>query len=285
MAQPYSTAQGPRGGVEFSVIGEAFELVKNNWQAYCIFSLVMIIATYAISMVITLPMSMAQAMAPAAATSEAAMAQAMASLPLNLLSNFVNNVVMAFLMAGVANMTLKAIRGEKPELADGFAVFNMFGPIALAGILYAICTTLGLLACCIGTFIVIGLLLPVYPIIIHERLGVMDAFKRSLELMGPHWLMAGVFSFVIGLVAGLGVLACCVGVFFTVPLAYACNTLIYRDVSGLTFGPNSATVYPRAGGGAMPGYSGPANGDSPMDPGSMGGSGDVPPSDPEQPQG
>lgn len=259
MAQTNFQTSGPKGSVDFAVIGEAFEIVKNNWMPYAVFSLIGIIASYAVSMIISLPFSLAQATAPTATTPEAAMAQAFASLPISLASNIVGAAVQAFLYAGIAAMALKTIRGERPELNDAFSVFNMAGPIALAGILYGVATMLGVLACCVGALVVSGLLIPLYPILVNERLPVVDAFKKSMNLMSGSWLMAALFVIVQGLIAGLGVIACCVGMFFTVPIAFVCSTLIYRDVAGITFGPTSQTAYPREGGGSMPGYDGPTD--------------------------
>ncbi len=259
MAQTNFQSSGPKGTLDFAVIGEAFEIVKNNWMPYVVFSLIGIIASYAVSMIISLPFSLAQAVAPQPTTTEAAMAQAFASLPISLASNVVGAAVQAFLYAGIAALTLKVIRGERPELNDAFSVFNMAGPLAIAGILYGIATMLGVLACCVGALVVSGLLIPLYPILVNERLPVMEAFKKSINLMSGSWLMAALFVIVQGLLAGVGVIACCIGMFFTVPIAFACATLIYRDVAGVTFGPTSQTAYPREGGGSMPGFNDPTN--------------------------
>ena len=59
-----------------------------------------------------------------------------------------------------------------------------------------------------------------------------EAFMASIEKTKGQIFMAIAFYFVIGLVAGIGVLACGVGILFTLPLAYCAIAYVYTDITG-----------------------------------------------------
>ena len=263
-----ATPQAPRGGVDFAVIGESFEIVKNNWIPYTVYALFGLVITMVVVGAVVGPSTYAQVMATM--RGEIVQPTMIEQLTSSFLQNFLTMMVNALVYAGMAGMTLKAIQGHRVEISDAFDTLKYIGPVLFGGVLFSILYAVGAMMCCLPGLVVGGLFLPFYTIIVHEKLGAIDALKRSINLMSKYWLMGAVFFLVQSMLSGLGILACCVGVLFTMPLAMACNTLIYRDVAGIYFGPSSATVYPREGGGAMPGYSGPT--------------GDTPPSDPNPPQ-
>jgi uncharacterized membrane protein len=59
------------------------------------------------------------------------------------------------------------------------------------------------------------------PLLIVDRgLGAMDAIKGSMAVVEGHYLGWVGSAFLIGLIGGVGVLACCIGLIVTVPFAY-----------------------------------------------------------------
>ena len=59
-----------------------------------------------------------------------------------------------------------------------------------------------------------------YPLIIERGIPPMEAIRQSLAVTRPfQWPLMG-FGFITGVIAGLGILGCCVGILFTVPLAF-----------------------------------------------------------------
>lgn len=282
-----------RGSVDFAVISEAYEIVKNNLGPYIVIALLGIVASTAISTIISLPQTLAQMRNPPPQTGdpmqqiiEQMTQQYTIGLPFTILNGIVSTGIIALMSVAIANMTIKAVQGKRIEVTDGFEAMKFFVPAFFVGIISWFLGQLGLLACLVGTLIIGGLLIPAYPIIVHERLGAIDAIKRSFNLMSNHVLMAAVFFLVQGLLSAVGALACCVGILFTIPMATACSTLIYRDVSGVSFSgePTSATVYPREGGGNMPGYTGTTDPQPQTDPEAPRSPEDpsTPPSDPNQ---
>lgn len=264
--------------VNWDVLSEAFEIVKRHWQSYVIYAVVALIGTYAVSFCMQMPM---QGLMMAMPTSDDAnLAPFLAGfVPLYLLNIVVSTVVQGMLYAGFHLLTMKVLSGRNPEVGDAFEMFKLLVPIGIAQLLAGLFAAPGLCLCGIGYMFTYGLFAMSVPVVLVEKKSGWDAVMRSLELTKQHWLNVGLFIFVSSLLAGLGAIACCVGLLFTMPWAAVSNFLLYRDLSGATFGdPNavaSATPYPRSGPGDMPTYTGPVSDIPPSGPAS-----DIPSSGP-----
>lgn len=273
----------PKGSVDFSVIGEAFDLYGKNWLAFSVFSLIMLVGYYAVSMIISLPrimMNLANPVRPDPNDITGFMiSQQIAGAPFTILTAIIGGAIFGLLFGGITLMTFKAMSGQRIDISDGFAVFSNIVPFGVAGSIITCLTTIGSYMCCIPGLIIGGLFLCTYPVIAYEKLGVMDAIKRSTNIGSKHILMLTLFVLVQGILIFVGALLCCIPVLATLPAAYICNVLIYRDLVGFG-GPQSATVYPREGGGSMPGYETPRNDPAPPPPGDP-----EPPTDSQPPQG
>lgn len=265
MAVPYGSGAGgflsPRG-VDFAVIGEAFEIVKRDWLQWSLFGLIGFLGIMAVNVagqILSIPLTVAGSNGGEAASVGAALA----TIPISIISTVLQYGVYGLVYGGFALMTAKAIRGEAVDLSVGLKAFSSFGPLFLVGLLQGLAVAVGLLACCIGAIFAAGLVASAPSLVVFERLSPVDAFKKSIQMAKPFWLMAGLFAFVVQLLSGLGVIACCIGICFTLALAGCCFTLMYRDLGGTgltpSFGAGNSTNYPREGGGSMPGYSGPVD--------------------------
>lgn len=275
--------------VDFGVIGEAWNLLKAQWLNYGAFSLIGLIVAYSIGFIIQLPgqaaMVAAQTSAATSNNPSAVFGAMLVGLPFQIASTIVQYFVMGIIAGGVTMMALKQIQTGSCEIADGFAALKQAVPFGLASMLLILVSIPGTLLCIVGAFWVMGLFSLAIPAIAVERLSLADGIKRSLALTKPHWLIMGAFYLVIGLLSGLGVLACCIGIALTVPLGYIALLLVYRDLSGINlatpFGtPEYGTPYPREAGGNMPAYTGPVGDTPPTDPTAVD---DMPPSPSESP--
>lgn len=252
---------GPKRTIDFAVISESFELVKNNWLPFCLWSLMGIVASYGINFIITLPVTISQAALPATTDFGEAIARQIAALPFSIAGSIASQALNGLVIGGASLMTFKALRNERVDVADGFECMKHAGPLMLGGALVGFCTWLGLFACILGALVVASFLFLTYPVIVHEKLGVIDAMKRSANLMQSNWLLGAALVLVMGLIGGAGFLLCCLPGFFTMAMFYVTAPLIYRDLSGALM--PSATVgttnYPRDHDASMPSYSGPAS--------------------------
>lgn len=162
----------------------------------------------------------------------------------------VGMVVQLWLGLGVIKFYLRVVRSsEKPDIADLFR-----GSGLLSAILATIVLVIGmvmLVAVCIGPalitpfWLILGapLLIVGYVyvmlttsqymyLIVDRRLPAFDALSTSATITQGNRLMI----FVLGLVGGgimlLGVLACCVGVLFAIPLVGLVGTVAYLHMIG-----------------------------------------------------
>ncbi len=249
--------------VNWDVLSEAFEIVKNNWVAFCVYSLIAFVASYIVNFVVQLPFQAAMmgVQTTAQDNPEAALGAALAAMgPMWAISWVVSIAVNGMLAAGIYMLTIKVLTGIKPEIGDAFEMFKLFMPIVVAQLLATLFALPGICVICIGYVFTYGLFSMAVPVVLVEKKSGYDAVIRSLELAKPHWMMVGLFVLVTQILAGIGFVACCVGIFFTLPWAMVAQFLMYRDLSGATFSGLAAagpTPYPRQGEGSMPAYSGP----------------------------
>lgn len=125
---------------------------------------------------------------------------------------------------GMTYMTLKALRGERPEIADAFKGFEKARetiPVGLA-------VLSGLLACGVGIFVTGALFMYAFPLLAERNIRAGEALRVSLEvsrqdLLG-HILLFFLVTF-LGLMGGVLFL----GVFLTLPLTFTPLVVAYVD--------------------------------------------------------
>jgi len=165
------------------------------------------------------------------------------------------------LLAGALQVIRGKLRGETPKIDPGSVLsvgFAKFGPTFLLffliylamGVIYGIFMVLTLIFSLIPYIGVIFVLLldlvffvlgfavggwmtPFLAISLHfimeENMEFMDAGKRAFEVLKENLMMYWVFGLVTGLIASLGIIACCVGIFVTAPVAYVMLSLMLEN--------------------------------------------------------
>jgi uncharacterized membrane protein len=90
-------------------------------------------------------------------------------------------------------------------------------------------------------FLVAGLCVMIYlgycwiftiPLVMDKQMGFWDAMKLSRGMVQKHWWIIFGFMIVMGLIGAAGMLACCVGALFTMPLAFGAIVYLYEDIFG-----------------------------------------------------
>ena len=122
------------------------------------------------------------------------------------------------------------------ERTDDYFYFFKEGRLGKAFILslYTLgISILGTLACGLGLFYVIVplALLPAF-LAFSEELTALEIVKASFTLGNKNWLVIFGLVIVMGLVAQLGLLLCCIGVLFTAMLSNVPAYFIYKDGAG-----------------------------------------------------
>jgi hypothetical protein len=137
-------------------------------------------------------------------------------------------------VGGLDLMFLKLIRGEKAELGDAFAGFNLaFGPLALFGLVASLLAAVGFLLCILpGIYLTVCWFFFTPLIIIDKRLDFWQAMEVSRKVVSRHWWQVFGFALVCFLVMLCGVLACGVGIFIALPIIKAATVYAYEDIFG-----------------------------------------------------
>lgn len=83
-----------------------------------------------------------------------------------------------------------------------------------------------------GIYLAIAYLLTI-PLILDRRMSFWDAMETSRKIVTKQWFSWFVFGLLMGVINIGGVIACIVGIFFTIPLTYCMWVAAYEDVVGI----------------------------------------------------
>jgi len=150
-----------------------------------------------------------------------------------LATSMVGSPIYTVLMAGLFKYYLKLIRAEGPTFGDAFAGFGpLTGQLLLLGLVNGFLTTLGYLLCVVpGLYLSVSWMFAL-PLVIDRNLPFWDAMELSRKVTAKHFFLMLAFLFVIGLLAISGIIACCVGLLVTIPLASLSLLYAYEDIFG-----------------------------------------------------
>lgn len=129
---------------------------------------------------------------------------------------------------GMMLVSLKAVRGQAPEPADGFVGFSALVDNLVMGLLQV----LGIVACCIGVYATQGIFYQGTLLIVDKGMTWSDAKDKCLAEIKPNWPAWTLFVFVVGLVGSLGVILCVIGVLLTLPIATCAFAYAYEQTLG-----------------------------------------------------
>jgi hypothetical protein len=142
-------------------------------------------------------------------------------------------VVGFVMLGGLDYMFLRRIRGEAVQIGDVFAGFNLaFLHLALAGLVKALLTSLGLVLCILpGIYLGVAYVFAL-PLVIDKKMEFWPAMEVSRQVVHRHWWSIFALVIVLGLIAFAGFLACCVGALVTIPVSSAALMYVYEDLFG-----------------------------------------------------
>jgi hypothetical protein len=135
--------------------------------------------------------------------------------------------------AGLFWFFLRRIRREEAKFEDVFAPFSVaFVQTLVAGIVWSLLITAGILLCFIPGIVFSALWLFTWPLLMDKRLDFWPAMEVSRRVLWPNiWGALGLF--LAGMLAIIvGQLCLCVGVFVAFPLVIAAQAYAYEDFFG-----------------------------------------------------
>jgi uncharacterized membrane protein len=74
------------------------------------------------------------------------------------------------------------------------------------------------------------------PLIMDKRLDFWPAMQLSRQVVGKHWWTTLALSIVVGAISLIGLFLCCIGAFFTMPLAFVTAMNAYEKMFSLNPG-------------------------------------------------
>lgn len=162
----------------------------------------------------------------------------LAGLIAGLLSSITFGILAGPLMAGFVVLCLKYIRGGKGDFNEIFA-FNKFVPTLLALLIvfipYMILSfipVVNILVGLLGPFVSL-LVVCALALVMEKDAQPMDAVKQAFELIkGSNNLpMIWVYCFVMGILSGIGIIACGIGILATMPIGTIGMAMLYEELS------------------------------------------------------
>jgi len=131
--------------------------------------------------------------------------------------------------AGMMRVSLKALRGQVPEPADGFAGLS---DNAVDHIIMGLLQIVGILACCVGVYVSQAIFFPGTLLILERNMTWDEAKDVCWKQVKPNWVPWTLFVLVVGLAGASGMILCFVGVFFTAPIAMIALAYAYEKAFG-----------------------------------------------------
>jgi hypothetical protein len=147
------------------------------------------------------------------------------------LPNFALSILTAM---GSLSVALVVTSGRAPKAADFFAHFHRFLPYLGASILYGLIVLGGFILLIIPGFIFAIMFQFWSCLMLDQRLGPVEALKRSRSITrGVKWKLFA-FALLMWAINLLGTLACCIGLFATLPLTLVATVWVYRQLLAQT---------------------------------------------------
>jgi hypothetical protein len=215
-------------GAHIEAIGEAWTLYKANSSVWSLTSFVAGLIYFIVSAPFGLLSNMlqyGQLVPPIGATP--------ISNPVGFLEGMavqtVPVIVYTFLGSGMLLMALKQLRGAPIQVGDLFSGGKFLGRLIVAYILTVIAIVAGCVLCVIPGFWATGAFSLTPFLILDQGQGSVDAMRGSLKAAGGFGMGLSMFGllFLLGILNGIGLLVCGVGVLVALPVVVLAFTIHY----------------------------------------------------------
>jgi hypothetical protein len=215
--------------VQFSVIGEAWQLYKRHWVVWSLTQFVAIVGyLFANGMLYAI-----------LGDHQTELGQGLVGITCLLVAGFFGG--------GMVRMAIKQIEGRVPRLEDVFSVTDVWFDLLLCTFLYTVAALIGTGLCVIPGFIVGGLFMLSIPLVVEARLPATGAMIQSWNALKSQWLTATCFHLVLTVILYSGFGLCGVGILVTGPIYSISLAILYHNffpASGLTAWKKHAEPFP-----------------------------------------
>jgi len=134
-------------------------------------------------------------------------------------------------LGGLVRYYLKVIRGQEATVGDAFSGFSDgFPQLALLGLVQGVLVALGIGLCVIpGIYLAIAWYFSMY-LIVDQNMSFWSAMELSRKVVSKHWFMVFGVLLVMGLLAVSGIIACCIGIVVSTPVAMLALAICYETI-------------------------------------------------------
>jgi|SRR5579884_931282 len=134
-------------------------------------------------------------------------------------------------MGGLYRYYLKLIRGQKAEIGDAFSGFTQsFSTLAMAGFMLNLLLWIGFAFLVIPAIYFAVALLFMVPLVADKGMAWSEAMKLSMKMVNKHWFVVLGLLLVASLVKIAGLVVCCIGILFTIPVCWIALMYAYEDI-------------------------------------------------------
>ncbi|MCW6035239.1 hypothetical protein K4A83_02990 [Spirulina subsalsa FACHB-351] len=152
------------------------------------------------------------------------------------LGSMLQFLIITPLEVGFYLIAIQGLQQQSSSFNDFFKGFDYFVQLVAGSLISTIFTIVGLFLCILpGIYIGVSYVL-VPLLIVDRRLNFWEAMETSRQLVSRNWFGWFLLSIMIFGINLLGILACGLGVFVSLPLTYAIWTAAYRNIAGLKYG-------------------------------------------------
>jgi hypothetical protein len=141
-------------------------------------------------------------------------------------------VIVAVLTMGLAQISLKIVRGEGVEMSDAFPGGPMVVAYAITAIVADLILGVGFTLCIIPGLLIAPFFIFAHFVVLDEGLQPGDALSRSIQLGKVAYGSVIGFVIVAFLVNLVGLLVCCVGLLVSIPLTSIAAAHVYKGLKG-----------------------------------------------------
>jgi uncharacterized membrane protein len=129
----------------------------------------------------------------------------------------------------------------KPQIGDVFKGFEMFAPslvlclilvgISLAMNVFNFIPHIGRFISMLASLCVQTAVMFAWPFLVDKKMAPVDAIKASFEIVKDNFFPFLGLNIVAGIIGSIGVVACCIGIFVTMPITFCIIVVAYRAVT------------------------------------------------------
>ncbi|MFZ1435380.1 MAG: hypothetical protein WAR61_18795, partial [Candidatus Microthrix parvicella] len=158
------------------------------------------------------------------------------ALALNAITTIVGFALFGLAARGLIRAALAATRGEKPTM-EHLTDMTDIGPYLVLSAILGLAVGIGTFLCYIPGIIIAVITGFSYTVQLDQKLEPIDAIKKSVEMVqaNPGPALGGLI--LAGFIGQIGIVACCVGIFFTWPIGWMTNVHIYKQLRGEPIAP------------------------------------------------